>query len=87
MSYKFLIYLIAVINADYKLIDCYQCSRETEFTKVCNLGNNAQKVSSSVTNPYVGACCHDDDTSKYCKNEKDGGYEGSKCSIGTSSQS
>lgn len=75
-----LVLSMSFTQAAYKIENCYECSRELDYNKICNLGNNSPSITPIATNPYMGACCTKDDESQFCMNEKDGGYKGNYCS-------
>lgn len=58
---------VANIKAEYKITNCYECSRDLNFVKICNLNNNSPTLTPLSASPYNGACCSSDDTSQFCK--------------------
>jgi hypothetical protein len=71
--------MLGQTSADYIFTSCQKCSTSTTHLKVCNLANDANKFDSNAK-LEDSVCCTPDDTSKFCKNEEDGGHPGNECS-------
>ena len=66
--------LMLSVRGSYQLLTCNKCLVDPRFDKICNLGDNVSAISPQ-TSPYKGACCTENDQSKYCQEGQTGGFK------------